>query len=147
MLLHISNVKNNEPLILRGLRAPSRQGSWDILHAHTTSLDLDLQATGTLSGDLRARMGHLLTRGTFLSVPSTLPATNALVNPVSVANLSACGGVSRFNGRDNTAKLSTIKYEYDGDKSLAIGLRVKACLLYTSPSPRDQRGSRMPSSA
>ena len=25
--------------------------------------------------------------------------------------------------------------------------RVKTCLLYTSPSPRDQRGSRMPSSA
>ena len=24
---------------------------------------------------------------------------------------------------------------------------VKSCLLYTSPSPRDQRGSRMPSSA
>ena len=26
-------------------------------------------------------------------------------------------------------------------------LQLKACLLYTSPSPRDQRGSRMPSSA
>ena len=26
-------------------------------------------------------------------------------------------------------------------------LHAKACLLYTSPSPRDQRGSRMPSSA
>ena len=25
--------------------------------------------------------------------------------------------------------------------------QAKACLLYTSPSPRDQRGSRMPSSA
>ena len=25
--------------------------------------------------------------------------------------------------------------------------QVKSCLLYTSPSPRDQRGSRMPSSA
>ena len=25
--------------------------------------------------------------------------------------------------------------------------KVKVCLLYTSPSPRDQRGSRMPSSA
>ena len=24
---------------------------------------------------------------------------------------------------------------------------IRACLLYTSPSPRDQRGSRMPSSA
>ena len=28
-----------------------------------------------------------------------------------------------------------------------IGIRLKGCLLYTSPSPRDQRGSRMPSSA
>ena len=27
------------------------------------------------------------------------------------------------------------------------GRMVKGCLLYTSPSPRDQRGSRMPSSA
>ena len=27
------------------------------------------------------------------------------------------------------------------------GDEVNACLLYTSPSPRDQRGSRMPSSA
>ena len=26
-------------------------------------------------------------------------------------------------------------------------LSKKSCLLYTSPSPRDQRGSRMPSSA
>ena len=26
-------------------------------------------------------------------------------------------------------------------------LQAEACLLYTSPSPRDQRGSRMPSSA
>ena len=28
-----------------------------------------------------------------------------------------------------------------------VELVVGACLLYTSPSPRDQRGSRMPSSA
>ena len=28
-----------------------------------------------------------------------------------------------------------------------MGAKVIACLLYTSPSPRDQRGSRMPSSA
>ena len=30
---------------------------------------------------------------------------------------------------------------------LAVELVQKSCLLYTSPSPRDQRGSRMPSSA
>ena len=28
-----------------------------------------------------------------------------------------------------------------------IDTHIHACLLYTSPSPRDQRGSRMPSSA
>ena len=30
---------------------------------------------------------------------------------------------------------------------LTINLLIGSCLLYTSPSPRDQRGSRMPSSA
>ena len=28
-----------------------------------------------------------------------------------------------------------------------VRFQARACLLYTSPSPRDQRGSRMPSSA
>ena len=32
----------------------------------------------------------------------------------------------------------------DGEEKLDLSL---TCLLYTSPSPRDQRGSRMPSSA
>ena len=35
---------------------------------------------------------------------------------------------------------------YDLSKG-RITYRFKYCLLYTSPSPRDQRGSRMPSSA
>ena len=35
----------------------------------------------------------------------------------------------------------------DEQVSAAAEKFVKACLLYTSPSPRDQRGSRMPSSA
>ena len=34
-----------------------------------------------------------------------------------------------------------------GVPGLAKTLLVETCLLYTSPSPRDQRGSRMPSSA
>ena len=35
-----------------------------------------------------------------------------------------------------------------GDTTNACTMyRVMGCLLYTSPSPRDQRGSRMPSSA
>ena len=35
---------------------------------------------------------------------------------------------------------------YDGRTNLSRSV-VEDCLLYTSPSPRDQRGSRMPSSA
>ena len=31
--------------------------------------------------------------------------------------------------------------------SISVGYGLAICLLYTSPSPRDQRGSRMPSSA
>ena len=32
-------------------------------------------------------------------------------------------------------------------QALKVAVRYNPCLLYTSPSPRDQRGSRMPSSA
>ena len=35
----------------------------------------------------------------------------------------------------------------EGDRVPFLCLVYKGCLLYTSPSPRDQRGSRMPSSA
>ena len=35
----------------------------------------------------------------------------------------------------------------DDDKEDGEGGEPRGCLLYTSPSPRDQRGSRMPSSA
>ena len=38
-------------------------------------------------------------------------------------------------------------YERFTNVSLTKVNSVSACLLYTSPSPRDQRGSRMPSSA
>ena len=35
----------------------------------------------------------------------------------------------------------------NGNTPFAIAAQHRRCLLYTSPSPRDQRGSRMPSSA
>ena len=36
---------------------------------------------------------------------------------------------------------------FDDDELRHFGGYYQSCLLYTSPSPRDQRGSRMPSSA
>ena len=41
----------------------------------------------------------------------------------------------------------TIEEEQDNGKLWRATITISACLLYTSPSPRDQRGSRMPSSA
>ena len=42
-------------------------------------------------------------------------------------------------------------YAYSSEKSRKVEFHlrvlIKACLLYTSPSPRDKRQSRMPSSA
>ena len=53
----------------------------------------------------------------------------------------------------NIDLLNLLKSEFPGvefvdvaDASMRLRM-IKSCLLYTSPSPRDQRGSRMPSSA
>ena len=58
------------------------------------------------------------------------------VNSINEVNLS---GVCLSSGEWNIT---------DGVKCLCKpGYQLVNCLLYTSPSPRDQRGSRMPSSA
>ena len=53
-----------------------------------------------------------------------------------------------------TKKLTSVHtvvmgHSHGGDIAIRIALQAQSniCLLYTSPSPRDQRGSRMPSSA
>ena len=57
------------------------------------------------------------------------PAANSSVGPVPVVEFS---GVTKT---------------YSAGKANAFTAIKDVCLLYTSPSPRDQRGSRMPSSA
>ena len=46
-----------------------------------------------------------------------------------------------------TGKVSMKPIETTIQNLTGSGMNPKTCLLYTSPSPRDQRGSRMPSSA
>ena len=62
-----------------------------------------------------------------------LKLTNRLRNSTRFGNV--------FINRDMTAN------EREYDKKLREELKIKSCLLYTSPSPRDKRQSRMPSSA
>ena len=46
-----------------------------------------------------------------------------------------------------SAATSIIDQTFFNDQTSVTGTKSSTCLLYTSPSPRDQRGSRMPSSA
>ena len=50
----------------------------------------------------------------------------------------------------SSGSIDEVKIAHDNGKvamHAIINVRHNGCLLYTSPSPRDQRGSRMPSSA
>ena len=51
------------------------------------------------------------------------------------------------NQDENTELVSSKKVSCSGPDGPLGHPKVYLCLLYTSPSPRDQRGSRMPSSA
>ena len=44
-------------------------------------------------------------------------------------------------------KEEVIAKDYQDARQVALARNPNACLLYTSPSPRDKRQSRMPSSA
>ena len=84
---------------------------------------------------------------------------------VEVLTSSGATGMAAVPSGASTGKYEAVELR-DGDKSRYLGKGVQNacanvediirehligelvfCLLYTSPSPRDQRGSRMPSSA
>ena len=56
-----------------------------------------------------------------------------------VFSLSACGG--------DVSEVKTHNVESESYSEEDIKAAIDTCLLYTSPSPRDYLGSRMPSSA
>ena len=89
-----------------------------------------------------------------VTVTGTLPAdklTGALpaISGASLTGISSQDTLSFrniiINGAMNVAQRATSSTSTAYQTCDRI--RVDTCLLYTSPSPRDQRGSRMPSSA
>ena len=87
--------------------------------------------------------------GTFEYITSVCPSTTTPPETIfSKMSANLPGGTSSYK---------LISYNFTGDQhqggTATIRLEGKSlysnnnCLLYTSPSPRDQRGSRMPSSA
>ena len=79
---------------------------------------------------------------------TNIASTVANINFVGAGNTFAVNGTTvdvSIEGGGGTKAGEAINYP-SGTKSPFI-LNSTTCLLYTSPSPRDQRGSRMPSSA
>ena len=82
--------------------------------------------------------------GTHIPVPGIDPAQlSALFDQnqgtiLGLANVFSGGALERMS----ILALGILPYI-----SASIIMQLMTCLLYTSPSPRDQRGSRMPSSA
>ena len=83
----------------------------------------------------------------------SIAATDKAGDATGTAKLPSMGTAKNVMKRDPMPKLTKAgminamyKNMKKADKKKLEGM-YNSCLLYTSPSPRDQRGSRMPSSA
>ena len=81
----------------------------------------------------------------------TVPFTAKTVTLVPDLDLNTRGGIAVWLTHTGFAMPFSIfllhNYISELPKEVMESARIDGCLLYTSPSPRDQRGSRMPSSA
>ena len=93
----------------------------------------DMQTEIALGLQLSLRLGRLLDAGQAAAEMISLAKRNATGKALDIARLAR--DIHGGNG---------IVDEYHVIRHL---MNLETCLLYTSPSPRDQRGSRMPSSA
>ena len=80
------------------------------------------------------------------AVTDALRLSKAMSYKNAMAGLSLGGGKAVIL-RPETDFDRKALFEAYGRSIQSIGGKYITCLLYTSPSPRDQRGSRMPSSA
>ena len=75
--------------------------------------------------------------GTNFGNPADAPIWCNFYDSLGVQGIISCGATANLN----------IDIDIEGDLPTGCSSDYLICLLYTSPSPRDQRGSRMPSSA
>ena len=81
-----------------------------------------------------------------LVVSLLLAVVNSMTAPVIAENERATTLAAYVDVMPSVSDASTLE-EMSGYTTANVSGAVKACLLYTSPSPRDRTRSRMPSSA
>ena len=106
----------------------------------------DYNMPGQLVGlILRSPHAHATIKKIDTSKAEQLPGVKAVITAKDFKNFKNLDGELQ-EILDNC--MARKKAYYDGHAVAAVAaVDAKSCLLYTSPSPRDQRGSRMPSSA
>ena len=90
--------------------------------------------------------GTKLTRQ-FLAVPDAIYAHDSAWRPQLKFERAAHLNPQKNPGAATLDNRQLFLAQRDGRDVGRIAAFINPCLLYTSPSPRDQRGSRMPSSA
>ena len=119
-----------------------------VLNAADNSGARSVQCIKVLGGSRRryARVGDVIKVSIKDAIPRGKVKKGEVYNAVVVRTAKAVrrpdGSAIRFDG--NAAVLLNAKLEPIGTRIFGP---VTRCLLYTSPSPRDKRQSRMPSSA
>ena len=149
-------------------------GSHEVLNSNATivAVLVDLESAETLVGSfcewvsnetiagLEANLGleGVLTNGTYhleryiwaveqsgVIRVGSLITDNVILVTVCCVSRGEVGGI-----RIDVYTILTLENTSEGVTSVInvqVSVECRGCLLYTSPSPRDQRGSRMPSSA
>ena len=100
----------------------------------------------TVSGDAQTRFNGSLTNIQYPNREAFLVELGSkMASASTLASIQDIEGLWYELQREITEQGKIVKYQTE--YATADGERITSCLLYTSPSPRDQRGSRMPSSA
>ena len=121
----------------------------DLRNATETHEELAATLAGTKVGLLHGRMSPADKAAVMADFSSgqmsVLVATTVIEVGVDVPNASLM--VIEHAERFGLAQLHQLRGRVGRGAKASVCVLIYTCLLYTSPSPRDQRGSRMPSSA
>ena len=119
-----------------------------------TMVDADTEVDVEVGMPMDPTLALLNTRWELRSINGTEVQVEPNSRPVffrvdagSPPDLIGFAGCNRFYGTALSATETTVSFGTIGMTRMACPSLSSDCLLYTSPSPRDQRGSRMPSSA
>ena len=115
------------------------------LQQHSVTLDqqsvAEAKAAGTDESVSEAMYSAIAAQRQQAQQPITLATSNSPIGALNKLR-ERIGDYQRMMTRESTSEAATLVKLTQAGSGV-----VEPCLLYTSPSPRDQRGSRMPSSA